>query len=135
MISGSFEKKIALKTFKNNSGNLSVIESLEDIPFEIKRVFYIYDVPLGAKRGFHAHKTTKQLLICLQGECDVYLEKKNKSKTIKLMKDSEGVLIENEWHIMRNFSSDCILLVLASSHFDENDYIRSYDEFLSFVND
>ena len=87
------------------------------------------------ERGFHAHKETQQFLICLQGSCEVYLELKKESETIKLEKNSEGILIGKEWHIMKNFSDDCILLVLANSYYDEKDYIRNYEEFLKYSNE
>ncbi|GIS23021.1 MAG: hypothetical protein CM15mP123_09230 [Gammaproteobacteria bacterium] len=74
-------------------------------------------------------------MICLQGSCEVYLELKKESETIKLEKNSDGILIGKEWHIMKNFSDDCILLVLANSYYDEKDYIRNYEEFLKYSNE
>ena len=133
-MSKSFFQKSDIPSFEGNSGNLSVIE-FKDLPFDIKRIFYITGVPKGFERGFHAHKETQQFLICLQGSCEVYLELKKESETIKLEKNSEGILIGKEWHIMKNFSDDCILLVLANSYYDEQDYIRNYDEFLKYSNE
>ena len=133
MSKSSFQKS-DIPSFEGNSGNLSVIE-FKDLPFEVKRIFYITKVPEGFERGFHAHKNTQQFLVCLRGSCDVYLEFKEESETIKLEKNSEGILIGREWHIMKNFSKDCILMVLANSNYDEKDYIRDYDEFLKYSNE
>tara|TARA_B100000963_G_scaffold185585_1_gene161333 strand:+ start:3019 stop:3423 length:405 start_codon:yes stop_codon:yes gene_type:complete len=133
MSKSSFQKS-DIPSFEGNSGNLSVIE-FKDLPFEVKRIFYITEVPEGFERGFHAHKNTQQFLVCLRGSCDVYLEFKEESETIKLEKNSEGILIGREWHIMKNFSKDCILMVLANSNYDEKDYIRDYDEFLKYSNE
>ena len=130
----SFFQKSAIPSFEGNSGNLSAIE-FNNLPFEVKRIFYITKVPKGFERGFHAHKNTQQFLVCLQGSCDVYLEYKKESEIIKLEKNSEGILIGKEWHIMKNFSDDCILLVLANSHYDEKDYIRNYEDFLKYSNE
>ena len=129
----SFFQKSEIPSFEGNSGSLSAIE-FNNLPFEVKRIFYITKVPKGFERGFHAHKNTQQFLVCLQGSCDVYLEYKKESEIIKLEKNSEGILIGKEWHIMKNFSDDCILLVLANSHYDEKDYIRNYEDFLKYSN-
>ena len=133
MSKSSFQKS-DIPSFEGNSGNLSAIE-FNNLPFEVKRIFYITKVPKGFERGFHAHKNTQQFLVCLQGSCDVYLEYKKESEIIKLEKNSEGILIGKEWHIMKNFSDDCILLVLANSHYDEKDYIRNYEDFLKYSNE
>jgi len=130
----SFFQKSEIPSFEGDSGNLSAIE-FNNLPFEVKRIFYITKVPKGFERGFHAHKNTQQFLVCLQGSCDVYLEYKKESEIIKLEKNSEGILIGKEWHIMKNFSDDCILLVLANSHYDEKDYIRNYEDFLKYSNE
>tara|TARA_B100000927_G_scaffold135403_1_gene109239 strand:+ start:1926 stop:2330 length:405 start_codon:yes stop_codon:yes gene_type:complete len=130
----SFFQKSEIPSFEGNSGSLSAIE-FNNLPFEVKRIFYITKVPKGFERGFHAHKNTQQFLVCLQGSCDVYLEYKKESEIIKLEKNSEGILIGKEWHIMKNFSDDCILLVLANSHYDEKDYIRNYEDFLKYSNE
>ena len=130
----SFFQKSEIPSFEGNSGSLSAIE-FNNLPFEVKRIFYITKVPKGFERGFHAHKNTQQFLVCLQGSCEVYLEYKKESEIIKLEKNSEGILIGKEWHIMKNFSDDCILLVLANSHYDEKDYIRNYEDFLKYSNE
>lgn len=116
-------------------GNLSVVEG-EVIPFEIKRVYYLYDVPAGAERGGHAHKNLKQFLIALSGSFDVVLNDGNEQQTITLNKPYEGLLIhEGIWRELNNFSSGSVCLVIASAVFDEDDYIRDFEEFLKFKKD
>ena len=113
-------KIIKLSTFEDERGSLTVAE--KNIPFEIKRVFYIYNVD-DSKRGFHKHKLTRQIVVCINGSCDIVIENK-KQKTYKLNKPDKGLLIEPEdFHWMQNFSKDSILLILASELYDENDYI------------
>ncbi|MCK5401596.1 MAG: WxcM-like domain-containing protein [Flavobacteriaceae bacterium] len=113
-------------------GNLAVIEK-DVIPFKIKRVYYLYDVPSDAYRGGHVHKNQLAFLIALSGSFDVILDDgKNRSK-IMLNKPNKGLLITNGiWRELDNFSSGAVCLVLASDEFDENDYIRDYQEFLLF---
>jgi len=114
---------IQLPTFKDHRGILTVIE--KQIPFDIKRVFYIYEVD-DSKRGFHKHKKTIQFAICLSGSCDIVFKKKNKTTTYRLDTPSKGLLIEpDDFHWMENFSKGAILLVLASENYDINDYINS----------
>ena len=117
-------KFLKFKTHIDNRGSLTVIE--KQIPFDIKRVFYIYDVD-DSKRGFHKHKSTIQLAVCVKGSCDIVVENNNNNKeTYKLNKPELGLIIEPEdYHWMENFSKDTVLLVLASEKFDNNDYIHS----------
>jgi len=113
-------KIIKLSTFKDERGSLTVLE--KNIPFEIKRVFYIYNVD-DSKRGFHKHKNTRQIAICISGSCDIIIENK-KQQTYTLDCQDKGLLIEpKDFHWMENFTKDSILLVLASELYDENDYI------------
>ena len=108
-------------THKDSRGSLTVLE--KEIPFEIKRVFYIYGVD-ESKRGFHKHLKTRQVAVCLKGSCDIIFSKNNVYTKFMLNNPGIGLLIEPEdFHWMENFSEDAILLVLASEYFDENDYI------------
>lgn len=112
-------------------GNLSVIEK-DIITFEIKRVYYLYDVPSGAERGGHAHKNLQQFLIALSGSFDVILHDGKQEKSITLNKPNQGLLIETGiWRELKNFSSGAVCLVIASDIFSEEDYIRDFEEFLA----
>lgn len=125
---------ISIPKIEEPRGNLSVIEN-ECIPFEMKRVYYLYDVPSGAERGGHAHKNLKQFLIALSGSFDVILNDGTEQKTITLNKPFEGLLINpGIWRELNNFSSGSVCLVIASAVFDESDYIRKIDEFLAYKN-
>ena len=111
-------------------GNLSVIEK-DVIPFEIKRVYYLYDVPAGAERGGHAHKKLQQFLVALSGSFDVILNDGKEELKVTLNKPFEGLLIKNGiWRELKNFSSGSVCLVIASEVFDEGDYIRDFEAFL-----
>lgn len=110
-------------------GNLSVIEG-NTIPFEIKRVYYLYDIPTASVRGGHAHKNLQQLLVALSGSFDVMLKDGVSEKIFTLNKPNFGLLIPTGiWRELQNFSSGSVCLVLASAVFDEGDYIRDYNEF------
>jgi hypothetical protein len=117
----------------NSKGNIGVIEN-DTIPFDIKRVYYLFDVPSSSKRGGHAHKNLKQLLIALSGSFDVVLNDGKNIETVTLNKPNLGLLINNNtWRELENFSSGSVCLVLASDVFSEDDYIRDFDEFLVSV--
>ncbi|UPQ78544.1 FdtA/QdtA family cupin domain-containing protein [Flavobacterium azooxidireducens] len=121
---------ISIPKIPDTRGNLSVIEN-DLIPFEIKRVYYLYDVPAGAERGGHAHIEQKEFLIALSGSFDVILNDGQTEKTITLNKPYEGLLItEGIWRELKNFSSGSVCLVLASEVFEEEDYIRVFEDFL-----
>lgn len=121
---------IKIPKIEDKRGNLSVIEK-ELIPFEIKRVYYLYDVPAGAERGGHAHKKLQQFLVALSGSFDVIVTDGNTKQRITLSKPYEGLLIENGvWRELDNFSSGSVCLVVASDVFEEEDYIRDFNEFL-----
>ena len=119
-----------LPKIQDPRGNLSVIEN-NIIPFEIKRVYYLYDVPSGAYRGGHAHEELYQFLIPLSGSFDVILKDGKASKTVSLNKPNVGLLIvPGIWRELNNFSSGAVCLVLASTEFDESDYVRNFEEYL-----
>ena len=113
-------------------GNLAVIEK-DIIPFKIKRVYYLYDVPSDAYRGGHAHKNLSQFLISLSGSFEVHLKDGMRDIKITLNKPNKGLLIKpGIWRSLENFSSGSVCLVIASEVFDEEDYIRDYQEFVLF---
>jgi len=126
--------KYVFQPHGDERGQLVALEEFKDIPFEIKRVYYMYDTLLNVTRGFHAHKNLKQILICIHGSCKIRLDNGKEKKVVPLEKPYEGLFVDsNIWREMYDFSEDAVLLVLASELYDENDYIRDYDEFLKFV--
>ncbi|MFL1011272.1 sugar 3,4-ketoisomerase [Flavisericum labens] len=125
-------KLIQIPKVEDRRGNLSVIEN-DTIPFDIKRVYYLYDVPAGAERGGHAHKKLQQFLVALSGSFDVYLHDGERKSVITLNKPYEGLQIpKGVWREIKNFSSGAVCLVLASEVFDESDYIRDFDDYLKY---
>lgn len=130
----SLIKQIGLKTLGDDRGNLVALESQRNIPFDIKRVYYIFDTKQGVARGFHAHKALTQVLVCTSGQCSVLLDDGKQKEWVTLNKPNQGLIVEPfVWHEMHDFSEDCVLMVLASDYYDESDYIRDYDEFLGQV--
>jgi uncharacterized RmlC-like cupin family protein len=122
---------ITLEKVKNRAGNLSPVEGLKDIPFEIKRVFYIYDIPGGESRGAHAHKECHQLLFAVSGSFDVVVQDGLNHRRITLNRPNIGLYIPPKiWAAETNFSSGAICLVITSHDYNENDYIRNYEEYL-----
>ena len=118
----------------DDRGQLTAIEALKDLPFEIKRVYYIYDTLPGVRRGFHAHKNLEQILLCVNGSCKIHLDDGTDTAEITLDKPNEGLYIANNmWREMYDFSPGAVLLVLASQYYDEADYIRNYEDFLKMV--
>lgn len=115
-------------------GQLVALEEFKDIPFRIKRVYYMYDTVPEAVRGHHAHKSLEQILICIHGNCKVRLDNGEEEKSVNLEKPYEGLYVPNNmWREMYSFSPDAVLMVLASELYDEADYIRDYNEFLEFI--
>ena len=127
-------KKLTFLTKGDERGNLIALEENKNIPFDIKRVYYIFDNKEGVRRGFHAHKNLEQVLICVSGSCDILLDDGKEKSIIKLENRNEGLFIEKMvWREMFNFSADCVLIVLASDYYDEKDYIRDYNEFKNYL--
>ena len=118
----------------DSRGQLVALEELKDIPFKIKRVYYMYETQEGVVRGRHAHKSLQQILICICGSCKIKLDNGYEKKIVSLEKPYEGLYVGNNmWREMYDFSPDAVLMVLASELYDEADYIRDYDVFLDFV--
>lgn len=118
----------------DDRGQLVAIEAMKDLPFEIKRVYYIYDTLPGVRRGFHAHLNLQQILLCVHGSCKIHLDNGTETAEVLLDKPNEGLYISNDmWREMYDFTDGAVLLVLASQHYDESDYIRNYDVFLQTV--
>lgn len=113
-------------------GSLVALESSSaQIPFAIKRVYYIFDTTTNVVRGKHAHYNLQQVLICTSGQCDIDLFDGTHRHTVRLDNPAKGLLLDGFiWREMKNFSPDCVLMVLASDHYDEKDYVRSYEQFL-----
>lgn len=117
-------------------GQLIAIEEQKDIPFAIKRVYYMYDTGEGVVRGHHAHKKLQQILVCVHGSCKIRLDNGTEKKVVALEKPYEGLYVSNAmWREMYDFSPDAVLMVFASELYDESDYIRNYDEFLKYVSE
>ncbi|ENO0285015.1 MAG: sugar 3,4-ketoisomerase [Enterobacter asburiae] len=126
--------KIPLQMHGDERGLLVAIEENRHIPFNIKRVYYMYDTQEKVRRGYHAHKKTTQVAIVLKGSCKFLFDDGYTKQDISLDNPAIGLLIEPlMWHEMYDFSDDCILMVLADDFYDESDYIRNYDDFVKFV--
>lgn len=118
----------------NYEGKLVALEKGDDFPFEIKRVYYIWDTQNKVVRGKHAHRKLEQVIICVSGSCEFVLDNGKEKKTVVLDNPTEGLYIKhNIWREFSNFSKDCVVVVLASEHYDESDYIRDYQQFLKEV--
>jgi dTDP-4-dehydrorhamnose 3,5-epimerase-like enzyme len=127
-----FCKTIDLPKIHDPRGNLTFIEGHRHIPFDIQRVYYLYDVPGGAERGGHAHKGLHQLIVAMSGSFDVILDDGRKKQRIHLNRSYNGLYIcPMIWRELDNFSSGSVCMVLASNHYDEADYYRDYSEYLT----
>ena len=127
-------KIISLSKISDLRGNLSVIEELKDIPFKIERTYWIYDVPGGEKRGGHAYKNNQEFIVALSGSFDVVLDDGREKKVFSLNRSYNGLYVpKGMWREMENFSTNSLALVLSSTKYDANDYIRDYEEFLKFA--
>ena len=128
-------KTIDFEIHGDDRGQLVAIEEMKNLPFCIKRVYYMWNTTTGTVRGKHAHRNLQQILICTSGSCKILLDDGKEKKTVLLNKPNVGLYVSNNiWREMFDFSSDAVLMVLASEYYDEKDYIRNYDEFLKFVN-
>lgn len=126
-------KILKLPRFTDPRGNLSVIESNIDIPFPIKRVFFTYDVPAGESRAEHANMSLIQVIVAVSGSFTVKLDDGREKKTFLLNKPYEGLMVgPGIWRSLEDFSSGAVALVICSDHYDEDDYIRDYDQYLEF---
>lgn len=124
---------ITIPKIEDYRGNIAVLEK-DTLPFEMKRVYYLFDVPSTAKRGGHAHKAQLELLIPLSGSFDVVIKNGSTEQTVTLNKPDKGLLIKaNTWRELENFSSGSVCLVISSGEFLESDYIRDYEDYLSYI--
>lgn len=118
----------------DDRGSLVALEADHTVPFDIKRIYYIFGTKAGVSRGFHAHKNLKQVAVCVTGSCRMVLDNGKGTAEVWLDSPTKGLLINDlVWREMHDFSEDCVLLVLASEHYDEADYIRDYSEFLKVI--
>ncbi len=127
-------KLISFKTFNDNYGSLIPLEVEEDIPFAVNRAYYIFNVEQGVRRGFHSHKELEQILVCVHGSVKILVKTPFESEDILLDQPDIGLYIGPAvWREMYDFSSDAVLLVFASMHYDTSDYIRDYAEYEAFA--
>ena len=129
--------EVKLYTFPphgDDRGQLVAIEENKDLPFDVKRIYYIYDTLPGVRRGFHAHRNLQQILLCVNGSCKIHLDNGFDTAEVLLDKPNVGLYISNDmWREMYDFTPGAVLLVLASEYYDEADYIRNYDDFIKMV--
>ena len=129
-------KWVELPPLGDDRGSLVAIEGAKTIPFDIKRVYYLFGTKEGVARGFHAHKALKQVAVCVTGKCKMLLDNGVEKTEVWLDSPTKGLVIEEMvWREMHEFSPDCVLLVLASEHYDEADYIRDHQTFLNVANE
>lgn len=123
-----------LKTLGDERGHLIVLENSRNIPFDIKRVYYLTDTLPGVPRGFHAHKQLLQVAVCVSGRCLMKMDDGVQKDEVWLDAPNKAIFIDKMiWHEMHEFSSDCVLLVLANDFYDEQDYIRDYSVFMELI--
>jgi dTDP-4-dehydrorhamnose 3,5-epimerase-like enzyme len=126
---------VEFKVLGDERGNLVSLEGNRNIPFDIKRIYYIYGTIENVSRGFHAHVNLQQIVICTSGSCRFLIDDGETKEEIVLNSPSQGLFIDGiKWREMHNFSEDCVLMVLASEYYNEQDYIRDYNEFTRIVN-
>ncbi|MCU6434596.1 FdtA/QdtA family cupin domain-containing protein [Undibacterium sp. Jales W-56] len=123
---------IPLRVIGDDRGSLVAIEAEQNIPFEIKRVYYIFGTKDGVERGFHAHRNLQQVAVAVRGSCIMTIDDGKEKTEFKLDNPANGLYINSMvWRVMKDFSEDCVLLVMADQHYAESDYIRDYKTFLS----
>jgi uncharacterized RmlC-like cupin family protein len=123
------------KKIKNRAGNITSIENNVDIPFSVKRIYYLYDVPSGETRGGHAHKDLEQVIFAVSGSFDITIDDTRTKKTVQLNRPDSGLYLPPDiWREISNFSSGAVCLVLASRLFSELDYVRNYEQFKALKN-
>ena len=126
---------IDFQSLGDSRGGLVVAEAQRHIPFEIKRVYWIHGTQAGVERGFHAHKSLRQVAVAVSGSCEMVLDDGKNTESIPMESSVTGVVIEpGVWHYMKDFTAGCVLLVFADDYYDETDYIRKYDEFKELKN-
>ena len=124
---------LPLNKIHNRAGNITIVEGQRNIPFDVKRIYYLYDIPGGADRGGHAHKELYQLIVAASGSFDVLLDDGQNKKIVKLNRPEYGLMVvPGIWRELFEFSSGAICLALASHKYDKDDYIRSYEQFVNF---
>ena len=125
---------VDLSKHSRANGNLTVVENNLSAPFDIKRVYYLYDVPAGEERGGHAHRLLQQFIVAVSGSFDVIIDDGKERRTVSLNRPFKGLHIKpGIWRELANFSSGAVCLVLASEHYDESDYIREYSSFIKYI--
>lgn len=125
---------IDLPVLGDERGSLVALEAQQNIPFAIARVYYIFGTQPGVARGFHAHRRLQQVAVAVSGACTMVLDDGHERREVRLDDPARGVYIGNlVWREMKDFTADCVLLVLADRHYDESDYLRNYSEFLEHV--
>ena len=125
---------VPLQQKGDSRGYLVVLETNKEIPFDVKRIYYLFGTKPGIRRGFHAHHSLWQMAVVLAGSCEFLMDDGLHQENIKLDDNRKALLLPPYiWHEMFNFTPECVLMVLASEHYDESDYIRNYDDFLDIV--
>lgn len=126
---------LQLNKIHNRAGNITIVEGMKNVPFEVNRVYYLYDIPGGESRGGHSHKVLQQLIVSVSGSFGVLLDDGKNKKIVTLNRPDIGLMIvPGIWRELFDFSSGAVCLVLASLIYDDNDYIRDYRYFLSYKN-
>lgn len=127
-------KLVRLQRHGDARGSLVSIEDQRNVPFVIRRVYYLFDTKADVRRGFHAHKELNQMAIVVRGSCRFHLDDGAEAVDLLLDSPAQGLMLPPLlWHEMYDFSEDCVLMVLADGHYDESDYIRNHEEFLKLV--